>query len=55
MICPECNGEMSKKWQPKPASQATGLAIVLWACGICGYQISPNDPKVPSKSGKPAA
>ena len=53
MICPECNSEMSKKWQPKPACQVIGLATVLWACGICGHQVSPHDPKAPSKIGRP--
>lgn len=47
MICPQCNSEMSRKWHPSVA-KASG-APVVWACSVCGYQLTQADMKLSAK------
>ena len=54
MICPECNSEMSRKWRPKNAAQVTADAVV-WACGVCGTQLTQADIKLSAKARQKAA
>jgi len=48
MICPECNSEMSKKWNPSTAKTMAGEAVV-WECGVCGCQLTQADMKLSAK------
>ena len=48
MICPQCNNEMSKKWHPSAAKVTIGAAVV-WACGVCGCQLTQADMKPSAK------
>jgi hypothetical protein len=48
MICPQCNNEMSKKWHPSAAKVTVGAAVV-WACGVCGCQLTQADMKLSAK------
>ena len=48
MTCPECNSEMSKKWHPSAAKMTAGAAV-LWACGVCGCQLTQADMKLSAK------
>ena len=48
MKCPECNSEMSKKWNPGTAKTVPGAAVV-WECGVCGCQLTQADLKLSAK------
>jgi len=48
MICPQCTNEMSKKWHPSGAKAAVGAAVV-WACSVCGCQLTQADMKLSAK------
>jgi transcription elongation factor Elf1 len=48
MTCPQCNSEMSKKWHPSAAKVTAGTAVV-WACGVCGWQLTQADMKLSTK------
>ena len=48
MICPQCNNEMSKKWHPSAAKVTVGAAVV-WACSVCGCQLTQADMKLSAK------
>ena len=48
MICPQCNSEMSKKWHPS-AAKASGGSGVVWACSVCGCQLTQADMKLSAK------
>jgi hypothetical protein len=48
MICPQCSGEMSKKWNPQRAAKVPAGSAVLWSCGVCGCQLTQAELK-PSK------
>ena len=48
MTCPNCNVEMSKKWHPGAAGASGGSAVV-WACGVCGCQLTKADMKLAAK------
>lgn len=36
MKCPECGGELSKKWQQQTCSNQTTVFGAMWCCSICG-------------------
>ena len=48
MICPQCNSEMSKKGHPSAAKASAG-APVVWACSVCGCQLTQADLKLSAK------
>ena len=48
MTCPQCNSEMSKKWHPS-AAKVMGSAAVVWACSVCGCQLTQADMKLSAK------
>ena len=48
MTCPQCNSEMSKRWQPSGAKMTAGEAVI-WACGVCGCQLTQADMKLSAK------
>ena len=52
MICPQCNNEMSKKWNPSAAKVTVGAAVV-WACSVCGCQLTQADIKLSAKHAAP--
>ena len=45
MICPQCNGEMSKKWNVQGSAKVEAASTVVWACGVCGCQLTQADMK----------
>ena len=49
MICPQCSGEMSKKWNPQSAAKVPAGSAVIWSCGVCGCQLTQADLKPSSK------
>jgi hypothetical protein len=49
MICPQCNGEMSKKWRPERVSKIAMGSAVVWACGVCGRQLTRAEMKLLAK------
>lgn len=49
MICPQCSGEMSKKWNPQNAAKVVYGSAVVWACGVCGCQLTQAEMKLSSK------
>ena len=51
MICPQCDSEMSKKWNPSSAKTAAGAAVV-WECGVCGCQLTQADMKSSAKQSR---
>lgn len=56
MTCPECRGEMSKKWNPQSAVRVAPGTAVVWECSVCGCQLTQAELKQASKSRqKPAA
>jgi hypothetical protein len=48
MICVDCNSEMSKKWHPSSAKVLGGVAVV-WACSVCGSQLTQANMKLSAK------
>lgn len=48
MICAQCNSEMSKKWHPSVA-KASGGSAVVWACSVCGCELTQADMKLSAK------
>ena len=52
MTCPQCNSEMSKKWQSGSA-KLTARAAVVWACGVCGCQLTQADMKLAKQARVP--
>lgn len=48
MICPQCDSEMSKKWNPSSVKTLAGAAVV-WECGVCGCKLTQADMKVMAK------
>jgi len=48
MICLQCNSEMSKRWHPSGAKMTAGAAVI-WACGVCGCQLTQADMKLQAK------
>ena len=48
MNCPQCNSEMSKRWHPGGAKMAAGTAVI-WACGVCGCQLTQAEMKRSAK------
>ena len=48
MICPQCDNEMSKKWNPSSAKHLAGAAVA-WECGVCGCQLTQADMKSAAK------
>ena len=48
MICPQCDSEMSKKWNPSSANTPV-VAAVVWECGVCGCKLTQADMKVSAK------
>lgn len=49
MICHECGGEMSKKWHPKRAGEVETDCVVVWACSLCGSQLTRGAMKLAAK------
>ncbi len=49
MICPQCNGEMSKKWNVQGSAKVEAGSTVVWACGVCGCQLTQADMKQAAK------
>lgn len=49
MICPQCIGEMSKKWHTQSAAKVAPGSVVVWACGVCGCQLTQAEMKLSSK------
>ncbi len=48
MTCIQCNSEMSKKWHPSAAKESPGT-VVVWACSVCGCQLTRADMKLSAK------
>ena len=55
MICHECGGEMSKKWHPKRAGEVETDCVVVWACSLCGSQLTRGAMKLAGKGRQKAA
>jgi hypothetical protein len=51
MVCPQCAAEMSRKWSPN-ATKAVGATAVVWACGVCGCQLTQADLKTLAKQSR---
>lgn len=49
MICPQCSGEMSKKWNPQTTAKVSPGSAVVWACGVCGATLTQSEIKLSSK------
>jgi len=49
VICHECGGEMSKKWHPKRAGEVETDCVVVWACSLCGSQLTRGAMKLAAK------
>ena len=54
MICHECGGEMSKKWHPKRAGEVETDCVVVWACSLCGSQLTRGAMKLAGKDRQEA-
>jgi len=48
VICPECGGELSKKWNPQTAAKAVSAKVIAWTCSVCGGQFSREEVASPS-------
>ncbi len=46
MKCPECRGEMSKKWNPQTAVRVAPGSAVVWECSVCGHQLTQAEMKM---------
>jgi hypothetical protein len=46
MICAQCNGEMSKKWNPQRSAKVIDGSTVVWECGVCGCQLTQAEMKL---------
>ena len=55
MICPQCSAEMSKKWHPQSAVKAAKVSAVVWACGVCGCQLTRAEIKLWSRARQKSA
>ena len=45
MTCPQCDSEMSRKWNTSSAKAMAGAAVV-WACGVCGCKLTQAEMRV---------
>jgi hypothetical protein len=56
MICPECGGELSRKWNPQNSQTPDGK-VIAWNCSVCGGQFTREDlapaPKPPRNTPAP--
>jgi len=55
MICPNCKGELSRVWHPKPASQVVSIAEVRWGCSTCGEAFTSQQLRPAKRQAKTAA
>ena len=50
MICPECSGELSRKWNPQTSGKTASAKIIAWNCSVCGGEFSREEVASPPKS-----
>lgn len=53
VVCPRCDGELSKKWKPQGVKRAD--PVVAWSCGVCGGQFTRAELAHPVKRRKQSA
>lgn len=43
VICPECSGELSRKWNPQAAVKSASDRVIAWNCSVCGGEFTRED------------
>jgi hypothetical protein len=55
MTCPECGGELSKKWNLQSAERVPSDKVIAWNCSVCGGEFTREDVAPASKTSRAAA
>lgn len=55
MICPDCGGELSKKWNLQTAERVPSNKVIAWNCSVCGGEFTREDVAPASKVSRTSA
>lgn len=55
MTCPECGGELSKKWNLQNAAKVASDKVIAWNCSVCGGEFTRGDVASPAKTRRKTA